>query len=386
MIPYPPVSGGLIKTFSTLNALSKEYEIYAVFITDVHPSQHSVQRLESMGIHVKYFVSKQIRASLKEKFWEVIACYLHGVPFYVYQYTYKPMFGAVLHAIETFKPDIIHVDHLNLSQYLPKIKNQAWILEHHNVESYLYWTRLVHARKMTRLIYLAIETLFTYRYERRTIKKFDHIFAISEHEKVRIQRMFGVGSVSTQPMAFVSPRVQPKRHKGSNILFIGVLDWPPNEDAVEWFIGDMFPFVLKQIPDAEFHIVGRLGQRYIPPSTSHIFVHGFQNDIAPFLAQADVFVLPFRMGGGLRLKALTALSAGLAVVTTPLGVEGLEVLNGKDCVITEGAIHFADEVVKLLRSRQLRSMVGKNALRYIQINHNKEQNNLFLDEYSRVIR
>src|SRR3989344_1548189 len=384
MFPYPPVSGGLIKTLNTLKALSKRYEIHAVFITDALPPPQALTRFKSMGIHVTYFVSKQIRASLKEKFWEVLACYLRGIPFYVYQYTHKSVFEYVLQTIERVMPDIIHVDHLNLSQYLPKIKYQTWILEHHNVESYLYWTRLLQARKMTRVLYLLIETALTYRYERFMIKKFDHVFAISKPEEARIRSMFGVENVSTQPLSYTEPRIYPKSHKGKNILFVGVLDWPPNEDAIQWFVNDILPIVVQKIPEVHFHLVGRLGPRYVPKSTDHVTVHGFQKYLTQFLSEADVFVLPFRMGGGLRLKALTALSSGVPVVTTPLGVEGLEVTSGIECLIAKTSESFAHAVVRILEDDFLRKKLRQHAIRYMRDAHGEKNNGQFLSMYRMV--
>lgn len=386
MFPYPPVSGGLIKTFNTITTLAQEHDVRAVFITDSIPSPTSLKHLTSMGISVKYFVSAQIRASLKEKFWDIVWCYLRGIPFYVYQYTHAPVFPYVEREIARFRPDIIHVDHLNLSQYLPQIKHQTWILEHHNVESYLYWTRLINARKFTRFLYLLIETVLTYMYEFRTLKRFDHVFAISKPEELRLRKLFGVRNVSTQPMTYTSQRITPQKHKGKNMVFVGVLDWPPNEDAVQWFIEDILPRVVERVPDVRFHIIGRLGPRYVPKSSDHVFVQGFQQNLITFLSYADVFVLPFRMGGGLRLKALTALSSGIPVVTTPLGIEGVGVTHGKECVIAITPKEFSEAVVTLLQDAPLRKKLRQNAVFFMGEAYGPENEVAFLSVYNAVTR
>lgn len=384
--PYPAVSGGRIKTLNTLLALSKRYTVHAVFISEEKPNAQELSYMTKRGIRVKIFYSSDILSSVKDDLWGMIRKFLHGIPHYVFQYTHASASPFISNIISLYHPDIIHIDHLNMAQYLPKQKKEQWILEHHNVETCLYWTRFVHTMKPTRKLYLLIEMILTFFYEYRTLRKFDHIFAISRPEEDRARKLFGVTRISTQPMVYPPAPVRALTHPHPGILFVGILGWPPNEDAVEWFVHAIFPIVRKQIPDAEFHIVGRLGPRYNPPPGDRVVVHGFQKDLKPFLAQSDVFVLPFRMGGGLRLKALTALSAGLPVVTTPLGVEGLNVQSGFECLIANDAMQFAREVISVLNSPRGRANLRSNALRYVAREHGEENNDKFLREYTVLIR
>lgn len=386
LYPYPPNSGGKIKTLNTLLALAKAYEVHAVFISEEAPKKSEIDFLERKGIVIKVFYSTVILASVKDDYLGLFSKFIRGIPHYVFQYTHGPAFPYIAQKIIDLKLDVIHIDHLNLSQYLPDKKNEIWILEHHNVEAYLYWTRFVHTRKLTRKLYLFIEMVLTYIYEYRTVRKFDHIFAISKPEELRTRRMYFIDNVSTQPMVSLGKPVKKKIHAHPRLGFIGTMGWPPNEDAIEWFLCKIFPKIIQVIPDVKFHIIGKPGLRYIPRVQRQIVFHGFQKSLEPLLSRTDVFVLPFRMGGGLRLKALTALSAGLPIVSTPLGIEGLQVQNGKECVIVSDANSFACEVVRLLQNRKLRMNLRRNALLYIASHHGNKNNRLFLEEYDRVNR
>ncbi len=382
--PYVADSGGKIKTLNTLVTLSKEHELSAIFVSDSLPTFHERQYLERKNITVQVLKSLTILSSVKDNLLELLVYYLQGIPQYVFQYRYKPAFARIAKIIKTFKPDVIHVDHLNMAQYLPKEKKEVWVLEHHNVEAYLYWTRFIHTRKFTRKLYLCIEMVLTYFMELRLLFRFDHIFAISGPEQKRMHRMFGVSHVSVQPLVYKALPVRKISHPCPSILFIGTLGWPPNEDAIEWFLADMFPAIRKRIPTAEFHVVGRLGLRYVPGAKDGLVIHGFQKDLTRHLARADVFVLPFRMGGGMRLKALTALSSGIAVVTTPLGIEGLGVRDGAECLIARQSKQFAQDVIRLLQDSMLRDRLGANALEYVRAHHSEVQNKAFLAMYARA--
>ena len=386
LYPYPPVSGGRIKTLNTLKALSPKYTVSAVFISEEYAQPADIKELAHWGITVKVFHSNTVLASVKDDLWGLALHFLRGVPHYVFQYTHAPAFPYIARLVETFKPDVIHVDHLNMAQYLPKKKRERWILEHHNGETYLYWTRFVHTTKMARKVYLFMEMILTYLFEFRALRKFDHVFAISRPEAKRLRAMFGIHHVSVQPLVYEAATVNPLSHRNPTIVFVGVLGWPPNEDAIEWFTHDMLPKIRQKIPNVEFHVVGRPGPRYAPSGQENVFVHGFQKDLAPFLARADVFILPFRMGGGLRLKALTALSAGLPVVTTPLGVEGLAVHHGVECLIATNARDFVRETVRVLESRSLQASLRTRALAYVRIAHGEKGNEEFLRLYGAAIR
>lgn len=387
LFPHPPDSGGKIKTLNTVLTLAKKYKVQAIFISEERPSPADIKVLTDAGIKVKVFYSSAILASVKDDLSGLFKNFLRGIPHYVFQYTHRPAGDFIQKTIGKFNPDIIHIDHLNMAQYLPKIKKQTWILEHHNVETYLYWTRFIHTNKPTRKLYLLMEMALTYIFEKRTLPKFDYIFAISQPEKLRLKKIFGANKVAVQPLVFPPAPVKKSPHKNPIILFVGTLGWPPNEDAVGYFIKRIFPLVEARIPRVEFHVVGRSHPPFEKTlaKQKNIIFHGYQPKLMPFLAQTDVFVLPFRMGGGVRLKALTALSAGVPLVSTPLGVEGLTLSQKKHYLSAHSDQKFADAVIAVIGSRKVANKLRINSLQYLRKHHHLNQNDKFLKEYQSII-
>ncbi len=385
--PYPADGGGKIKTLNTLKALSKKYEIFAIFVSEKNPTKKEIEKLEKLGIKVRVFYSKKVLESVKDNLGNLASKFIRGIPHYVFQYTHKPAFPYIQNAIKSFKPDIIHVDHINMSQYLSGEKKEVWVLEQHNLEHYLMWTRFIHTKKFTRKLYLFIEAALTYLYERRAIKKFDHVFAISDEEKERIKKTFKLENVSTQPLVYKALNYKKKISKNPQILFIGMITWPPNEDAVEWFLKKIFPLIQKKIPTVEFHAVGKVNKKLLEkmPKLANIIFHKQQPLLKKFFKNNQIFVLPFKMGGGVRIKALTALANGSPIVSTSLGVEGLKIKHNKECLIANTPHAFAQESVKLLYSKKLRNKLSTNGLRYLENHHSEDQNKRFLKEYKQII-
>lgn len=386
--PYPNDGGGKIKTLNSLQALAQKFEVYAIFISEKKPNKDELNYLKTMGVKkIKVFFNEKILDSVKDDYPHLIKNFLKLNPHYVFQYTHKPASTFIIKTIGSYNPDIIHVDHINIAQYLPKIKKETWILEHHNLEFYLLWTRFIHSSKISRKLYLLIESSLTFLFESRVIKKFDHVFAISKTEAQRIKTFFKIKNVSSQPLVYLPTNIKKVKTKNPYILFIGGLGWPPNEDAIEWFIKKMFPLIIKAIPNVELHIVGKDNPVFTKtlPISKNIFLHGYQKNLDPFLKKASIFILPFRMGGGVRLKALTALSAGIPIVSTKLGIEGIEVKKNIHYIEANSEKDFVQKTVRLLKSNKIQESISLQQKKYIKENHSKKQNLKWLKDYKKIV-
>jgi polysaccharide biosynthesis protein PslH len=145
-------------------------------------------------------------------------------------------------------------------------------------------------------------------------------------------------------------------------VFVGAMDWEPNVDAAKYFCAEIWPLVLAKVPDAKFRIVGRNPDRRVQAlAGSSVEVTGRVPSVVEHLRQAAVVVVPLRVGGGTRLKIYEAMAAGKAVVSTTVGAEGLDVHHGRDMILADSPIRFAESVVTLLSDADLRSRQGRAA-------------------------
>lgn len=265
--------------------------------------------------------------------------------------------------------DVVVCDFLSASLNFPEHFKTPAVLFQHNVESALWVRQAKHERHPAKRLVFKIESAKMARYERTTIQRFDHIIAVSDHDRKLMSDMIasdrisivatGVdlseyGSIATENPPTNEPRA----------LFLGSMDWEANIDGVDFFCREIWPQVLSTVPSAKFYIVGRNPHPVVKKwASDSIEITGRVESVLPYLKDASVFVVPLRIGGGTRLKIYEAMAAGKAVVSTTVGAEGLDVHNEQDILLADSAVDFAERVIDLLRDPDYRRRLGDNAAR-----------------------
>jgi GT2 family glycosyltransferase/glycosyltransferase involved in cell wall biosynthesis len=148
-----------------------------------------------------------------------------------------------------------------------------------------------------------------------------------------------------------------------DLVFVGGFQHPPNTDAVTWFVREVFPRVRATLADCKFHVIGSK----VPPSIlaladDRVIVHGYVEDIAPYMDRCRVSVAPLRYGAGVKGKVNMAMSYGLPVVAMPMAVEGMHVAADADVLVAENAEAFADEVIRLYGDEELWNRLSANGV------------------------
>ena len=216
-----------------------------------------------------------------------------------------------------------------------------------------------------RLVY-GTEWIKTRRIEADVCRSFDHVITVSEDDRRTLDKEFGVTHVSTIPTGVDTDYFHPTEsptHPG-RLVFVGSMDWDPNEDGVLWFLQDVFPRILEAAPHATFSIVGRAPSsrlRAMAKNLPAIEITGWVPDVRPYLAGAEVVVVPLRVGGGTRIKIPEAMAMAKAVVSTPIGAEGLPFQDWREIRIAEQPEQFARAVVDLFKHAALRDSIATEA-------------------------
>lgn len=154
-------------------------------------------------------------------------------------------------------------------------------------------------------------------------------------------------------------------------LFAGVMDYPPNIDAVMWFVQNVWQQVLKNWPDAKFFVAGMNPIEKIQQleKLQGIEVTGFVEDIKPYFDQANIFVAPFRIARGVQNKILQAFACGLPVIATSMGAEGVRYQEGQDIMLADSPEAFIDNISLLIADNVLYNKLSQNALENIKYNY-----------------
>jgi len=141
-----------------------------------------------------------------------------------------------------------------------------------------------------------------------------------------------------------------------HILHIGTMYWPPNIDAVNWFVHEVCPLIRQQRPDVQFDVVGARPPAellVLNDASLGINVTGYVEDPIPYQQRAALMVVPLLAGGGMRVKILNALAEGIPIVSTTLGYEGIEVIPSRDILVGDTPETFAAQVLRVLNDPDL---------------------------------
>jgi glycosyltransferase involved in cell wall biosynthesis len=153
------------------------------------------------------------------------------------------------------------------------------------------------------------------------------------------------------------------------VLYVGALDWFPNRDAAEFFIVEVFPELRRLVPDARFVVAGRKPAEDFRCRWAHdlgVIFTGSVPDIRDIIATAAVCVVPLRIGSGTRMKILEAAAMSKAIVSTKIGAEGLDLINGEEILLEDDPLAFARGVAGLLQDPSRRRTLGEAARRRIE--------------------
>lgn len=152
-----------------------------------------------------------------------------------------------------------------------------------------------------------------------------------------------------------------------DLVFVGGFQHPPNTDAVTWFVREVFPLVRAKLPDCKFHVIGsKVPGSITALADEHVIVHGYVEDIAPYMDGCRVSVAPLRYGAGVKGKVNMAMSYGLPVVATLVGVEGMHVEGGTDVIVADDATAFAEAVVRLYEDAALWNALSQRGIENVR--------------------
>ena len=264
--------------------------------------------------------------------------------------------------------DVMVSDFLSASLNFPTSLRTPAVLFQHNVESALWQRQAEHEPNFIKRSAFKIESAKMSRYERRTVNRFNHIIAVSDHDRDLMSQMGGAVRISVVPTGVdlkeYAAVYKNRRDEAKSplVLFLGSMDWEANIDGVDYFCREIWPSVKAAVPAARFRVVGRSPHARVKRWESEsVEITGRVPSVLEHLREAAVFVVPLRIGGGTRLKIYEAMAAGKAVVSTTIGAEGLDVHDGQDILLADTTQEFAEAVTRLLIDVETRKRFEKSA-------------------------
>ncbi|MBL0275918.1 MAG: glycosyltransferase [Anaeromyxobacter sp.] len=238
------------------------------------------------------------------------------------------------------------------------------ITDTHNVE-YDIWRRYAsQSRGLVARAYHRYQAWLMKRDELAACRGGDALLTTSERDRDVFQADLPAQSIHVVPNGvdldfFTPPPVEPRPN---SLVFCGLMNWAPNDEGMTFFLDRVFPLVQQEVPDATLTIVGANASRALQRrATDRIVVTGYVTDVRPYVAAGQVYVIPLLVGGGTRLKALEAMAMRKPIVTTSVGCEGIDLVQGESALFADAPEGLAAAIVRLFREPALRAHLADRA-------------------------
>ncbi|MBN1262302.1 MAG: glycosyltransferase [Anaerolineae bacterium] len=388
VLPYPLNAGPKIRAYHVLQHLAQRHEITLVSFVRADDHPESVRHLETLcaAVHtvpMRRSLALNVRAGIKAA--------ITGLPGIIVRDEIAEMFRLLRRLTSEIPFDVVHVDQTSMTAYGKYARTQSArtqsaragsaapkaVFDAHNALYRIFGQMAEDEPAFIRRQLFARESRALRRYETRLLSGFDHVVFVTDEDRKALgapepttDNGFTVIPICVDPeeKPLVSAVSEPRA-----ITHLGTMFWPPNVAGVLWFAREVFPRVLDKAPDARFVIVGKDP----PPEVEalslqvrNIRVTGYVPDPRPYLAETAAFIVPLHAGAGMRVKIIDAWCWGMPIVSTPLGIEGIESLPGEQALVAGEPAAFAEAVIALLTDSGLREKLRIQGRRWVEEQYN----------------
>ncbi len=368
VLPYPPDSGPKAKTWNVLKYLVQHHEVTLVsFVRGDKSAEIRVLENYCEAVH-----TLPMERSLLRDGWAMLRSLFSGQPWMMVRDDRAAMRQLLARLVAETQFDIAHADQLNMAQYAERVSGARTVLDAHNALWLLYKRFAETMGHGPKKWLLARDWRLLKTYEGNVCRRFDGILAVSNEDKIALEEATGKPTdITIIPITVDIDEFKPVTHQSNpnHILHIGTMYWPPNIDAVHWFVEQVFSLVCEKRPDVVFDVVGARPPQSIVElggDGTGINVTGYVDDPTPYHEQAGVMIVPLRAGGGMRVKILNGLAQGMPIVTTSIGCEGIAAKPGTHLLVADTPEDFAAATLRVLSEPELARTLSHNGRELIK--------------------
>lgn len=374
LLPHPEaMSGGALVMYGQLVGLTSRHEVTLASFAGADPSdKKAIEELQRSGITVHYvWRSWPCGTELwRRRLRDTIGWLRGDRPLRTLQFFDPKMQRLLDRLISEQQFDLLQVEDNAMGNYCYRTPIPSVFTEY-EVRSTLAADRKAGGKtNWIQRVFSEADDRRWRVYQPRVWRRFDRIQVFTARDATIIHSMAPElrARVRVNPFGIDVPEAaDPNREEPGTLVFAGGFGHPPNVDAVLWLAGEIMPRLRALRPGVRASIVGNYPTKAIQALTrDDIAVTGRVRAVEPFLERAAVVLAPLRIGGGMRVKVIQAMALGKAVVTTPLGAEGLAVAGCQTpIVIARDADEIARGTAKLLTDDDTRRALGRRARAYV---------------------
>lgn len=381
LIPYPPKGGVLQRSYHLVRELSRYHEVDLLCFNQkalMRPqfkshSEGLKEACAALGEICGRFAYFDIPSdsSFYSRYFLALRS-LFGKPYTINWLKSKEYAYTLDRWLQQKNYDLVHFDTISLVPYFQQLAGGvSTSLDHHNIESHMLLRRAKNETNWLKRFYFWQEGRRLSRYEWHYCPRFSVNITCSELDKDRLLSFVPHACVATIPngvdLSYFSPQGRPV--EPNRIIFVGRMSAYPNIEAALYIGKKLWPVLKQRHPDLICDIVGANPPESILSLAADLpdfHVHGFVDDVRPFIEVATVYICPIRDGGGTKLKILDAMAMNKAIVAHPVACEGIKVAHGHNVLLAETEKEFVENIDDLLGSEEKRKNIGSEARQLIE--------------------
>jgi sugar transferase (PEP-CTERM/EpsH1 system associated) len=375
-VPYPPQKGTALRNWGLISGLAERHEVTTLSFLD--PGQ-APELDDKLTATCRIEVVEPPLRTTRDRLRDMLTTRQPDMALRLALDAYARQLEAWL-ARESF--DIVHVEGIEMAPYLDVIEavlpRPLVVFDDHNCEYLLqkrvFLTDLRIPVRWPAAAYSFVQWRRLRRFEAQVCRRADRVLAVSEADAAALRSLEPGLGVTVVPNGIDTRAYRPgipsseSQMPRAGLVFTGTMDFRPNVDAVLWFAREVLPLVRQKVPEVGFVVVGQRPHRRLDALRDDpaVTLTGWVEDARPFIADATVYVVPLRMGGGTRFKILEAMAMGRPVVSTGLGAEGFPVTHGHELLLADAPAEFSAAVVSLLRSPERRAELTRAGRSFVE--------------------
>lgn len=374
---YPADDGGKISIYNTV----KQYHRLGCEVDFITFSDHAIE--DDNLKHLSQFSNLHvIKYSTKNTKLRILRSVFDNYPLYLRKHINRNLINQIISYVSSKKYDFIQAEHSSmapLALYLKETLKIPAFLRLQNIEHKI-WQRYSEVLSVVnpKRYYVGRQARLLGNNEAEMFSKFDMCFTITDEDLKIAQHMSPNGKFLTIHPGVDFNKFSPQKNINrttNELLHIAFFRWIHNIDAIEWFVHQVMPDLIKLFPTVKLNVIGKgTPANLLNKTINNSYFHGYVDDISPLMNKSLMFVAPLFVGSGIRIKILEALAMELPVIATSIAAEGIPKMKNNGIIIADDKESFVRAISLLINNPEQATQIGNNGRIFVEEYFDWEKN------------
>ena len=377
--PFPLMDGESIAVHYLSKALSQLG--CEISLCSMNTTKHHFNVSELPEEHDHYQNINTIEVDNRVKVVPAFLNLFSGKSYHVSRFESKQYKAELKRLLQKENYDFVLLETLYLTPYVKLIRKYSKakiVMRSHNLE-YEIWERMLKNMRFSLVkLYLIYLVKKLKRYELKNLNVYDYLVSVTQRDLSNFVKLGYLGEGMVVPIGIDTKDYKEYEHyngKQLRLSFIGSLDWMPNMEGISWFLNKVWNVNQESLSGLELHIAGRnMPGSFVEEQKDNVIIHGEVDDARQFIASCQLMIVPLFSGSGMRVKILEAMALGKVVITTSLGLEGIDAIDYEHVLIANTANDFVEKIGFCEGNREKLKTIGLAARDLIEKSYDNLNN------------